>query len=100
MVTASSRDPHEKSEASGRGQLAPAQTQRRRQPLRSPLDLIRVSLRRRQLLAASVVLTAAFALWSGYRHAVGPLCTPGTQLVDANTAQAPHKAVRGRSSLG
>ncbi len=86
-------------DAASRGQLAPAQAPHRRQPLRSPLDLLR---RRKKLLAVSVLVTAALALYSGYLHAVWPKCSPPAVAEDAGLKQMQHEAVRisGLQALG
>ena len=78
-------------DAASRSQLASAQAPARRHALRSPLDLLR---RRKKLLAVSVLLTAALALYAGYLHAVWPKCRPTAVLRDAGLTQAQHEAVR------
>ncbi len=78
-------------DAASKSQLASEQAQHRRHALRSPLDLLR---RRKKLLAVSVLLTAALALYSGYLHAVWPNCRPAAAAGDAGSKQAQHEAVR------
>ena len=78
-------------DVAGRSQLASSHAQHRRHPLRSPLDLLR---RRKKLLAVSVLLTAALALYSGYLHAVWPKCRPASGSGDADSDETQHEAVR------
>ena len=64
-----------------------AQSQRRRHTLlQSPLTLMRLLYRRKQLLAGTVALTAALTVCIGYLHAAWPQCPPAALLEDAVAA--------------